>query len=209
MLYQIRGLQLKLITVLMFIFLGCKNESLKGNEKTISIQKSNSIKLSVSSEGTILKTLKNNEFKLDIETSFSNDTLDIIDYKEDIYSSPIILSQQLYFFKNDKLINHYKLPIKYVKKKTITKISLNALQTPLYKVCLTRTNDNDYYIVYGSDYCNGSDCPEFIGIYSMSGKMIYEGISTKKGKVSLKDILLKYKIKLDNSSQCIKTDDFW
>lgn len=208
MLNQINNTQLRLSIILIFIMLGCKNELLGIKEKTKLISKHKSIQLSSIKKETFIRTLNNNEFKLNIETQISNDTLDVVDYKEDIYSSPIILTQKLFFYREDKLLNNYRLPIKYVEKKTINKFTINALQTPLYKVCLIKTNDNDYYIVYGSDYCNGSECPEFTGIYTMEGKTIYEGLSTKKEKPSLKDVLLKCKIKLNNPSQCIKIDDF-
>jgi hypothetical protein len=205
---QIYKIQFKLFIVLIPVFMGCKNGLFKNDMKENSIENTKSITLPKKSQQTVIKILTNNEFKLNIETLFSSDTLDIIDYKNDFCSSPIILTQKLSFFEKDKLLNHYELPIKVIKKKTITKISLNTLQTPIYKICLVRANNNDYYIVNGSDCCNGSNCPEFTGIYTMQGKIIYEGVSTIKGKVSLKDILLMYKIELNNPLQCIKTDDF-
>jgi hypothetical protein len=205
MVNQMYKIQLKIFIVLISVFMGCRNGLLKNDTKVNSITKAKTFKKK--SVQAVIKTLKNNEFKLNIETLFSNDTLNIIDYKNDFCSSPIILTQKLSFYEKDKLLNHYELPIKKIKKKTITKINLNTLQTPIYKVCLVRSNNNnDYYIVDGSDCCNGSNCPEFTGIYTMQGKIIYEGVSTIKGKVSLKDILLKFKIELNKPLQCIKTD---
>lgn len=67
------------------------------------------------------------------------------------------------------------------------------------------------FIVKGAfyDYCNGTDCPEFIGIYSMKGKVIYEGYTNEKNKVSLKNILTEYGIQPNKSMDCIKVDDFY
>lgn len=163
--------------------------------------------LSFGSKNKNIKTLENHDFKLDIETQSSNDTLDIIDYKNDFCSSPIVLNQELSFFEKDKLIRHYKLPIKIVKKTTITKNSLNTLQTPIYELNLAKTSTNDYYIINGSDCCNGSACPEFTGIYTMQGKVIYEGLSTEKQKILLRDILKKYKIDINNPAIKIKVDE--
>jgi uncharacterized protein YjfI (DUF2170 family) len=200
MINKICGLQsLKIIIIL--ILIGCKNEEIKNT--SITIQEYKTIKKSYRFEKTVLKILKNSEFELEVETRVSNDTLDLIDYKENIYSSPIILSQKMLFFKNKKLIKEYVLPIKHVNKKTIHEKTIKALEMPLYNICLIKSKGSDYYIAYGSDYCNGADCPEFIGIYSMNGRVIYEGFSTIKGKVSLKSIILKYKINLDNLSPCI------
>jgi hypothetical protein len=194
--------------IVVLFTLGCKNESVKANDKDTSAQEINSKNTSLTSEDKVIRTLKNGEFKLEIETAFSNDTLDIIDYKNDYCSTPIILTQQLSFFKNDKLLHQHRLPFKEIKKKTISKTTLGVLQTPIYKVCMTKANNIDYYVVNGADCCNGSGCAEFTGIYTMKGEVIFEGVSTELNKPSLKEILLKYKIELNNYTQCIKTDDF-
>lgn len=195
--------QVKLYVVFTFFLLGCKNESSKSS--LVSSQESK--ELPTATENVIIKTLRNNEFTLNIETHFSNDTLDVIDYKEDPNSSPIILEQKAYFLKDNKLITKFSPAINFTKKKTITRKEINALQTPIYRICLVKTMVDNFYLMYGSDYCNGSDCPEFTGIYTMDGKVVYEGISTIKGKIPLKDILLKYKIELNKPSECIDIDE--
>ncbi|MDJ1466934.1 hypothetical protein [Xanthocytophaga flava] len=196
-----------IIAVVLFILLGCKNESTKGTSVVFKQTTKTNLVNSISEE-TVIKTLENNVYSLRLETRFSTDTLDIVDYKEDIYSSPIILHQKLYFLNHDKVIKDYKLPFRYIEKRTIHKNKLNALQTPIYEICLYKTKTADYYLVSGSDYCNGSECPEFTGIYAMSGQMIYEGFSTIENKTSLQEILLKYNIKLDTLAHCIKTDQY-
>ncbi len=198
-------LKIKVILLILF-FVSCKNCII--NEKSNNISK---LKQKISSnlfENENIKVLKHKEYSLNIKTQFSKDTLDILDYKEDKYSSPIILNQYFTFFNNDKLIKKHKVPLNYVLKKTIKGIDLNALQTPIYEVCLTKTESNKYfYIVFGSDYCNGSDCIEFTGIYSLDGDIIYEGLSNSKKKL-FKDTLLKHKININNRLQCIQIDDF-
>lgn len=196
-------LQVKLYIVLLLFLLACKNDSSQNN----SMPNEKSKELPVITETVITQTLRNNEFKLNIDTHFSNDTLNVIDYREDPNSSPIILEQKIYFFKNNKLITEFFPAIRSIKKKTITNKEIAALQTPLYKICLVKTTVDSFYIMHGSDYCNGSDCPEFTGIYSVDGRIIYEGISTIKGKILLKDILLKYKIELNKPSECINIDE--
>jgi len=202
---QIHKIQIISLFVI-FVLMGCKKDSSKEIIKDTSIsKKTKTIPLRISPEEVIVRRLEYNKFALSIKTQFSNDTLDIIDYKNDFCSSPIILTQELSFFEKNKLIKHYKLPIQVLKKKTITKNNLKTLKTPIYEIFLTKGNSY-YYIVNGADCCNGVDCAEFTGIYTMLGEVIYEGTSMTKEKVSLADILHKYKINLNKSEKSIRTD---
>lgn len=153
---------------------------------------------------TIIRNLHNKEYSLKMETHFINDTLDVVDYREDKYSSPIITFQKLSFYNKSKLIKDYELPLKSVGKKIITGKILEVIETPIYKMCLSK----NFYIVQGSDYCNGSDCPEFIGIYSMNGDIIYEGFSSKERTSLLKNIVIKNNIDLNKLTNCINIDVF-
>lgn len=206
MINQIYNFRLIACITLSLIFIGCKNELSKNKDIQTVNKKVTLEKLEQKVKTTFITTIKNEEYKLDIETKVSNDTLNIIDYKEDVNSSPIILNQKLSFFNANKLIIDHKPNIIFINKKTIKNQTLNVFQTPLYKVCLDKTKK--FYIVFGSDYCNGSDCPEFIGIYSMFGKIIYEGVSNTIKKPSLKDVLKKHNIELNNPSQSIRIDEF-
>jgi hypothetical protein len=140
-----------------------------------------------------VKIFHNDTFSLKVKTKFSKDTLNIIDYKEDKYSSPIILEQNVLFFKNDSVAKEAKIPIESIRKKTIKNIYLDILRTPIYEISLVKSKRNIYYLILGSDYCNGSTCLEFVGIYNFSGDVIYEGVPNYK-KELLKEILLKYEI---------------
>lgn len=196
-------LQINLGIVLILCFGSCKNEP----HQNSSVETTKTNIIPAITESVITKTLSNAKFTLNVATHFSNDTLDVIDYKEDPYSGPVILKQQIYFYENNKLIKEYLPTINSVKKRTISKTEVEALQTPLYKICLVKTDIDDFYVVHGSDYCNGATCPEFTGIFTMNGKVIYEGISTVKDKKSLKEILSKYKINLNNQLSCINLDN--
>ena len=54
-----------------------------------------------------VKSLKYKEYSLTINTKYKKDTLNVIDYKEDKYSSPVILHQEFIFFKNGKKIKEF------------------------------------------------------------------------------------------------------
>jgi hypothetical protein len=156
------------------------------------------------SEDTILSNLNNKEYSLKIETHFTNDTLNVVDYKEDKYSSPVITYQKLIFFHKNELIKEYIPSIRIVEKKTIMNKNIRALETPIYKMCLS----NNFYIIQGSDYCNGSDCPEFLGIYSVNGDIIHEGFPNEKKTTILKTITIKNNIDLNKSTDCVNVNVF-
>lgn len=200
---NICALEFKLFFVLIFSILGCNNATHPNDIKPVKVQQ-----VTHKDEDSIITTLANNQYKLVVETKFSTDTVDAIDYKEDPYSSPIILEQKIFFYNGEKLIRLNEHPIKYVTKQTTSKKSLQTLQTPIYQICLTKTDGDSYYLVYGSDYCNGSNCPEFLGIYSMLGKTIYEGLSTEQQKPSLKEVLAKHSIDINNRVQCSQINLF-
>ncbi|SHH88208.1 hypothetical protein [Flavobacterium defluvii] len=193
---------LKASVVLLLMSIACKQD------KTISKSVSHNKEKAQKSKDKIISSLNNKDFSLNIETYFSKDTLNVVDYKEDIYSSPIIIFQKLSFYNKNKLIKTHQLPLKNVNKKTITDKVISATGTPIYKACLSKKSNQDFYIVNGSDYCNGSDCPEFIGIYLMNGDIIYEGFSNEKKKHILKNIIVKNSIDLNKLTNCIDIDIF-
>jgi len=139
---------------------------------------------------------KTGKYALIVKSEYSKDTLDILDYHEDPYSTPIILKQVLVFTANDTILKEYKLPIANTKKRTVNGIFLNVLQTPIYEIGIVNSKKSIYYAIWGSDYCNGPDCLEFIGIYNYKGDIIFEGI-TNSNKERFKKILCKYKIDIN------------
>lgn len=191
MLYQF--FKISLLTLLL-VNIGCKQD--KFVNQNVSIHQKNK-KLN----NTIITTLDNKEYTLKLETLIINDTLDVIDYKENEYSSPIIIFQELVFYYKGKLIKDYKLPLININKKTITGKVIRIIETPIYEICVY----NNFYIINGTyyDYCNGVECPEFIGIYDFNGNIIYEYLTSEKIKTPLKDILDKYKIDINNKNDCV------
>ncbi len=188
---------LKISVVLLLLSVACKQEKVVSQ----NISKRQVIE---QPKDTIISNLNNEEYSLRIETHVSNDTLNVVDYKEDRYSSPVITFQKLSFYDKNELIKEYKPPLKSVEKKTITDKIIGALETPIYKMCIS----NNFYIIQGADYCNGSDCPEFIGIYSKNGDVIYEGFPNEKKKTSLKNIVIKNNIDLNKPTNCINIEVF-
>lgn len=190
--------------ILIIFTIGCKKVA------TIDAVSFNDSNVKLQLEDTVTYKIVNADFSLEISSYILKDTLDVDDYKEDKFSSPIILSQELSFFENEKLVKMYKLPIKRLEVKTITKKTINIMHTPIYKICITKNSKNDFYVISGAeyDYCNGVDCLEFIGIYSMRGNKIYEGYSNENKQEIFAEILKNNNIELNKSKNCIEADDF-
>lgn len=141
---------MKILFELLFVLIcvACKGESpLTGNTKITNKKE----QYYSTSDSVFIKGVKT--YALIIKSEYSKDTLDIIDYRESSYSSPIILKQFAVFTANGKIIKEYKLPIKNIKKKTLEGTSLNVLQTPIYEIGIVKTNKGFYYAIWGSDYC--------------------------------------------------------
>lgn len=151
---------------------------------------------------TVYTILQNNDYSLKIETQVLNDTLDVVDYREDEYSNPIIIFQDISFYFHEKLIRKYNLPLEFKTVNTISNKILNIPETPIYEIC----TNNEYFIIQGADNCNGSRCPEFIGIYNLKGEIIFEGFSKIKSNPSLNEITKKYKIDTNNKSKCLNIE---
>jgi len=158
--------------------------------------------------------IENNIYKLELDTKYIMDTLNVIDWEEDNYSSPIIVKQELKFYKNTILIRSYFMPIKSVHKETIRNNRVAVSEIPITEICIN-VAQSDFYVVGGSDFCNGVFCPEYTGIYSMNGDVIFEGINTEmkeSDKIRLKRILEENKININKNKICkslIKDYKFW
>lgn len=192
----------RLIIVFLFsLSISCKDTSefiLKKNK----LEEKESIFFNTSNA---VKIIDNDVFALKVKTKFSKDTLNNFDYKEDKYSSPIILEQYVLFFKNGNVIKESKIPIESIRRQTIKNSHFNILITPIYEIGLVKSEDKLFYIIMGSDYCNGSNCLEFIGIYSSLGNVIYEGVPNYKKK-EIKQLLLEYKIDINNRIQTFEIE---
>lgn len=165
-------------------------------------------KKSVSKIEQISKYIVYQNYKLKIETLFSTDSIATIDYRTDVCATPIIMHQKLSFFKDEQLIKSHVAQILTSKKETISGSIIDALKTPIYEICVNLTGGEACYVVNGADCCNGQDCKEFTGIYSLDGRVEYESTSTKNKESTLKLFLLKYKINLNKNVKCMRTDNF-
>ncbi|MBK7879527.1 MAG: hypothetical protein WBP33_12675 [Saprospiraceae bacterium] len=157
------------------------------------------------------KEIVYSKFKLELVSTLMRDTLNG-DWEDDIYGSPLILKQTLKFFELNKEIKTHRFPIGYVTKTTIVERSVKLVKIPILEICVLNGKENLFY-VSGSDFCNGVGCPEFIGIYKMTGEIIYEGISNQselsKNYLPLDSISALYEININHNKQCENLLGLW
>lgn len=211
-------LHLPLLMLFFWVF-SCQNQTLTSEseslraKKTVDTTKNMLSKYDGQQKISINKQISIGDYKLKIYTVFWNDTLDVIDWAEDQYSRPIIQTQELHFYRGKKKIKSYQFPIKKVHKKTINNELVDGTTIPIHEICLLQGKSDIFYFVYGADFCNGIECPEFIGIYNKSGNAIFENITTntKIAKIYGKwsDISKKYGLNYNQKHQCVQVHDFW
>lgn len=161
-----------------------------------------------------LRSIENDSFKLNLISFISKDTLGG-KWEDDIYGSPIIGKQKLEFYEDKIKTKSYFLPFKNKVKVTNNNRSVSVASIPILEICILKGNPNDYFYIYGADFCNGIHCPEFIGIYSMQGEILYEKISTEDsfhladGYQSLEDLLKKNQMDINNTSNCQSIINLW
>jgi hypothetical protein len=156
--------------------------------------------------------ISNIPFYLEVKTYYINDILSKEDSYNEITRRPIILKQELLFFKNDLVINHFEMPFIKVVKLNCRGDSVITTDVNLWKVCVLEGIHGDMYYVHGTGLCAGNKCPEFFGYYSMEGDILYEGYVKIFDKEYLEKIYKKYGITQTDINECKnrkRIDKFW
>lgn len=135
---------------------------------------------------SILLTLANGEYTVVLKSVIEKNNYDII-WKEYGFSYPYILSQELFFYHNGKLLKRHIIPIPK-RQFVINDRKVHFLKTPIFDIELLQGADNLYVHLYGANYCCGISCPEFNGLYLLDGTIISECISVMDQPLNGKNI---------------------
>lgn len=120
-----------------------------------------------------------------LETFMYSDTLDArCDTFGFIY--PIVLSQCVYFIIDDSIVAKRKLDFLpfHTHQFKFREIQIQTL--PIFDIGIYKGSDGYYYFLYGASFCNGMNCPEYLGIYNSQGKLLFECISSNNYQYSSK-----------------------
>jgi hypothetical protein len=159
--------------------------------------------------------LVNGDYSLEIETEFLNDTLVIDNVIDSLYSTPIISKQKLIFKKNNAILRELFPMIKQIVARNKNGKKILMLDASIYSISVYSGN-RDLFSVKGCGILNG-EIPEFFGLYTMEGKVLYDGYSNKGAfknsyrdlKVVLKNYGITQDIFREGESQSKQIDGFW
>jgi hypothetical protein len=155
--------------------------------------------------------VSNGIYKLELKSTLIIDTLNE-EWKDDKFWTPLLERQSLHFYKNGIEINRHLFPIEHIIRTNKHDQKLCLVAIPIFDICILKGPSADVFYVYGAEFCNGVECPEFLGLYSMSGDELYENISTQKRSVNLvklEDIIKEYRLHINEPDTCQTILDIW
>jgi hypothetical protein len=159
-----------------------------------------------------IKTVASGNYRAELITTLSKDTL-IGEWEDDIYGSPIVEHQKIIFYEDGNIIGSHTFPVSKTSKSTKYSKSVEVPILAILDICLIDLKGDDLYYVYGAGFCNGVGCPEFVGVYKMTGEVLNETITATgsvAGKISsLVEIERMYDISLDDDKNCETILSYW
>lgn len=138
---------------------------------------SNSSKMKIIDEECDTISISYGEYYLQLNTDLLKDSLSGA-WTDDIYGSPIVLWQDLHFFKNGKEIRTIEGPEETTMKTTSNHGNKEVKNIVLFDLCSIVTENRVFFEVSGSGFCHGVTCPEYYAVFSPEGEILCEQIST-------------------------------
>lgn len=117
-----------------------------------------------------------NNSSMILETKCFLDTLDE-ECETYCFRSPIVLFQRLSFTLNDSVITKRHLDILPYHSHKYKSKEIQVQTLPIVEIGVYEGKNGLFYYLYGSSFCCGVKCPEYIGIYKQDGTLLYEEIA--------------------------------
>lgn len=119
------------------------------------------------------RSITNGQYTISIQSDFINDSLNPDYVYSDRLIWPIIQNQKLIIEKKGDVKFEYLIPLKKKMRPNNLSINIQSLETPIWEIAIY--NGSQIIIgVHGEDYCLGSRCAKFIGLYDLQGKVLFE-----------------------------------
>ena len=136
------------------------------------------------------------EYTLSLKTYILKDSVVTNDL---LWQKPTVIKQEISIYNKKKLIKKIKISNIQIHIHTKDNAELEISQIPIIDVSFVKGTE-EYLYLYGALNCNGIGCPEYLGIYDLSGNKCVEYISTcHDNKYKLfEEFVSKHKIDLDN-----------
>ena len=165
--------------------------------------------------------LQSGEYSVEVKTYCLNDTLPdentttLIDGVFPLVTRPVIIEQNLIF--RHKKIEHrrYKIPFKTITRTNNVGKKINCLEQNAWVIFSIKSMKDTLYGLAGTGLCMVGDCPEFIGFYTRTGKVLFEiAGSQKENKGQSYNTILRQFGKQKESLQYeikngVRIDTFW
>ena len=130
----------------------------------------------VSDNQNVLLSLTHEEHTVTLKTVIDKGSYDIL-WEEYGFSYPYILSQELTFYDKGKCMKKHVLPVPKRQFK-MNRGTVNYQEIPIFDMELLQGSNGVIVHLYGADFCCGTACPEFNGLYLLDGTILSECIST-------------------------------
>lgn len=165
----------KLLSVLVILCLSCGRNHVSNND--------------------VLLSLTQGEYTMTVQTKMEKNCHDI-KWVEYGFSYPYILSQELIFYHKGRCIKKHIIPIPK-RQFVINGRTVNYQEIPIFDIELLHSSCGVLVHLYGADYCCGTNCPEFNGLYMFDGTILSECISVMNQPLNGKN-LDEIEVDLDN-----------
>jgi hypothetical protein len=136
-------------------------------------------------------------YTMEVETFCLNDTLDISYSYDSTDIWPIILSQQVIFKHNDSITKQFYVPLRKKERKDHSGKLVTSLDAFIWNLSTLKGANGILFRIDASGTCEGKTCPDFIGLYSLSGDSILQEYTNEENTGKLNEILIKYGISED------------
>ncbi len=127
-------------------------------------------------------TLSYKDFEIELKTFLYNHDLaeKWIYYNHNVpygFSQPYVVKQVLFFYQKGSKIFQKEIEISTSLHKTWDGKDIILQNIPVFDIGIVENEHSFYFMVYGANYCAGVKCPEFVGIYAPTGKVVSESLS--------------------------------
>jgi hypothetical protein len=159
------------------------------------------------------ESIRDGIYSLEVETFCLNDTLANEDSYDSLTTRPIIINQKLIFKCRDSVTTSFYIPIRSVNRKNYLGKNVKTLDANIWNIFVLKGEKGHVFAIDGTGFCNGRNCPEFSGLYSIEGTPLYQSYSDKWDKKKVDEIYIKFGITNNIYRTCsqngTRIDKFW
>ena len=166
-----------------------------------------------------IKKIESGNYSMEIETLCTNDTLacEESEYENggvfELVSRPNIVKQRLIFKKQGIVQKSFDVPVKHIYRNNYKGEKIKSLEINIWNIFLIHGDKGSIWGVLGTGLCRVGDCPEFTGLYTIDGNIIFQSNTGHACQFNINNFLEKYgitEIMYQNEiNNGLRVDIFW